>query len=107
MNAGAERWVLFLYVAGMTPAANRALGNVKAMCDERVAGRYSLEVIDLVDHPELAEIHQIFAVPTLVRSCPLPVRKIIGDLADLEKVLVGLELHADVQSSAGSSEARR
>jgi circadian clock protein KaiB len=78
----------------MTPAARRALGNIKVICEEHLHGKYSLEVVDLMEQPALAETHQIFAVPTLVRQVPPPLRKIIGDLADSEQVLMGLELHA-------------
>jgi circadian clock protein KaiB len=87
-----ERWVLYLYIAGMTPAANRALANIRAICEEHLQGQYSIDVIDLLEKPALAEGHQIFAVPTLVRQLPTPLRKIIGDLADSEKVLVGLDI---------------
>jgi circadian clock protein KaiB len=90
----AEDWVLVLYIASMTPAARRALGNIKIICEEHLHGKYSLEVVDLMERPALAEAHQIFAVPTLVRQLPQPLRKLIGDLADLEQVLAGLELHA-------------
>jgi len=90
----AEDWVLVLYIASMTPAARRALGNIKIICEEHLHGKYSLEVVDLMERPALAEAHQIFAVPTLVRQLPQPLRKLIGDLADLERVLAGVELHA-------------
>jgi circadian clock protein KaiB len=89
-----EKWILFLYIAGMTPAAKRALANVRTICEEHLKGDYSLEVIDLIDHPALAEDQQIFAVPTLVRQLPPPLRKIIGDMADSEKVVVGLDIQA-------------
>jgi circadian clock protein KaiB len=92
-----ERWILFLYVAGMTPAAKRALSNIKAICEEHLEGQYSLEIIDLLERPGLAEGHQVFAVPTLVRQLPEPLRKIIGDLADSEKVLVGLDIQTAVR----------
>ncbi len=87
-----ERWNLRLYVAGMTPAARRAFDNVKKICDEHLANRYTIEVIDLLDNPQLAEGEQIIAVPTLVRRLPEPVRRIIGDLSLTEKVLVGLDI---------------
>jgi circadian clock protein KaiB len=90
----AEKWVLHLYVAGMTPSAKRALSNISTMCEERLKGRYSLDVIDLFERPALAEGDQIFAVPTLVRQVPPPLRKVIGDLASLEKLLVVLDLQA-------------
>ena len=87
-----EQWELRLYVAGMTPTAKRAIANIKAICDEHLAGQYSLEVVDLMENPTLAEGDQILAVPTLVRELPPPLRKIIGDLSNTEKVLVGLDL---------------
>lgn len=87
-----SKWVLRLYIAGMTPAAERALANITAICTERLDGRYSLEVIDLLERPALAEGDQIFAVPTLVRQLPPPLRKIIGDLSNTEKVVVGLDI---------------
>ena len=87
-----ERWNLRLYVAGMTPAARRALDNVEKICEEHLANRYTIDVIDLLENPQLAEGEQIIAVPTLVRHLPAPVRKIIGDLSATEKVLVGLDI---------------
>lgn len=93
-NAGTpeERWVLRLYVAGQTPKCLAAFSNLKEICEEHLAGRYSIEVIDLLKNPQLAQGDQIFAIPTLVRNLPEPVRKIIGDLSNTEKVLVGLDL---------------
>ena len=87
-------WMLVLYIAGMTPAAKRAWGNVKRLCEEHLPGKYSLELVDLLEHAGLAEAHQIFAVPTLVREFPRPLRKIIGDLSNAEQLLMGLELCA-------------
>ncbi len=87
-----EKWVLYLYVAGMTPVARRALANIKGICEEHLEGQYSIEVIDLFERPALAEGQQIFAVPTLVRQLPPPLRKIIGDLSNTEKVIVGLDI---------------
>jgi circadian clock protein KaiB len=86
------QWVFCLYISGMTLAARRAKTNITALCEEYLEGNYSLEVVDLLESPALAEKHQIFAVPTLVRRLPLPVRKIIGDLSESEKVRVGLDL---------------
>lgn len=91
-NEAEKRWILRLYVAGRTPAAERALANIQALCRERLEGRYSLEVVDLLERPALAEGDQIFAVPTLVRQLPPPLRKIIGDLSNTEKVVVGLDI---------------
>jgi len=87
-----ERWVLRLYVAGQTPKCIAAFANLKKLCEEHLAGRYSIEVIDLLKNPQLAKGDQIFAIPTLVRGLPEPVRKIIGDLSNTERVLVGLDL---------------
>ena len=85
-------WDLRLYVAGQTPRAVTALANLKKLCEEHVAGCYRIEVVDLLKNPQLAKGDQILAVPTLVRKLPQPVRKIIGDLSNTERVLVGLDL---------------
>ena len=87
-----ELWVLRLYIVGATPRALAALENLKRICEEHLAGQYTIEVIDLLRNPQLAQGDQILAVPTLVRRPPEPVRKIIGDLSDEERVLVGLDL---------------
>ncbi len=91
---GTDRWQLRLYVAGTTPNSRRALENLRRICEERLAGKYDLEVIDLLEHPQLAAEHQILAVPTLVRKMPEPLRKLIGDLSSTEEVLVGLDLRS-------------
>lgn len=83
---------LRLYIAGHTSKSVTALGNLKKYCEEHLQGQYTIEVIDLLEHPQLAEGDQIFAVPTLVKKVPEPVRKIIGDLSNEEKVLVGLDI---------------
>ena len=85
-------WTLRLYVAGQTPKSLAAFANLKALCEEHLAGLYEIVVIDLLENPQLARGDQIIAVPTLVRKLPLPVRKIIGDLSNTERVLVGLDL---------------
>ena len=87
-----ELWQLRLYVAGQTPKSLVAFTNLKRLCEERLQGRYSIEVIDLLKTPQLAEDDQILALPTLVRKLPEPIRKIIGDLSNTERVLVGLDL---------------
>jgi circadian clock protein KaiB len=87
-----DRWILRLYVAGKTPRCETAEQNLRKVCDEHLAGRYTIEIIDLVDEPTLAQGDQILAVPTLVRKLPSPVRRIIGDLSNTERVLVGLDL---------------
>lgn len=88
----AESWELRLYVAGHTQKSLTALANLKRYCEAHLKGRYTLEVIDLVKNPQLAEGDQILAIPTLVRKVPEPIRKIIGDLSNEEKVLVGLDI---------------
>ncbi len=91
-----QEWELRLYVAGQTPKAITAFDNLKRICEEHLAGQYSIEVIDLLKNPQLARGDQILAVPTLVRKLPVPVRKIIGDLSNTERVLVGLDLRPRV-----------
>lgn len=88
----AKTWQLRLYVAGKTPKSLTAFGNLKQICENHLKGRYCIEVIDLVEQPHLSKGDQILAIPTLVRKLPPPVRKIIGDLSDTERVLVGLDL---------------
>ena len=87
-----DRWNLRLYVAGQTPRSLTALANLKRFCEEYLADRYSLEVIDLLENPQLARGDQILAIPTLVRQLPSPIRKIIGDLSNTERVIVGLDV---------------
>jgi circadian clock protein KaiB len=86
------RYVLRLYVAGQTPKSLLAIKNLKAICEQYLSDRYQLEVIDLYQQPQLAEGDQIIAVPTLIKSLPEPMRRIIGDLSNIEKVIVGLDL---------------
>jgi circadian clock protein KaiB len=90
--AGGPRYVLRLFITGATPRSVRAIANLRQVCDEHLEGAYDLEVVDLYQDPEAAKKYQIIAAPTLVRMLPLPLRKIIGDLADHEKVLAGLDL---------------
>ncbi|MFA6247120.1 MAG: circadian clock KaiB family protein [Mucilaginibacter sp.] len=87
-----KKWELRLYVAGKTPKSVTALTNLKKYCEEHLKGQYRIEVIDLLEKPQLAEGDQILAIPTLVRKVPEPIRKIIGDLSNEEKVLVGLNI---------------
>jgi circadian clock protein KaiB len=86
------KWELRLYIAGQTPKSITALKNITKYCKEHLEGQYSIEIIDLLKNPQLAEGDQIFAIPTLVRKVPEPIRKIIGDLSNEEKVLVGLDI---------------
>jgi circadian clock protein KaiB len=98
LNSGNETatqsgtWNLRLYVAGQTPRSLTAFANLKKLCETHLKGRYTIEVIDLLQHPQLAEGDQIIAIPTLVRKLPAPMKKIIGDLSNEEKTLVGLDL---------------
>ena len=87
-----QRWELRLYIAGQTPKSILALKNINKYCKQHLEGKYSIEVIDLLKNPQLAEGDQIFAIPTLVRKFPEPIRKIIGDLSNEERVLVGLNI---------------
>jgi circadian clock protein KaiB len=96
----AEVWKLRLYVAGQTPKSLVAFANLKRICEDHLKGRYTIEVIDLVETPRLAKDDQILAIPTLVRRLPEPVRKIIGDLSNTERVLVGLDLIPAPRTSA-------
>jgi circadian clock protein KaiB len=87
-----EIWHLKLYVAGQTPKSIAAFANLKKLCEDHVKCKYRIEIIDLLKNPQLAKGDQILAIPTLVRKLPVPMRKIIGDLSDTERVLVGLDL---------------
>ncbi len=87
-----EKWELRLYTAGQTPKSLTAIKNLRKVCEEHLAGRYEIEIVDLLKNPRLAKDHQIVAIPTLVRKLPQPIRKIIGDLSDTERALVGLQL---------------
>ena len=92
MNPSADKWELRLYTAGQSPKSLAALANLKRVCEEHLAGRYSIEVVDLLKNPRLAKDDQIVAIPTLVRKLPEPLRKLVGDLSDTERTLVGLQL---------------
>jgi circadian clock protein KaiB len=87
-----KAWELRLYVAGQTPKSLAAFANLRKICEEHLAGQYHIEIIDLLKNPQLASGDQILAIPTLVRKLPEPIKKIIGDLSNTEKVLVGLNL---------------
>lgn len=91
-TATPETWELRLYVAGQSAKSITAFANLKKLCDEHLAGRYTIEVVDLLEKPQLARGEQIVAIPTLVRKLPEPIRKIVGDLSNVEKTLVGLQL---------------
>jgi len=87
-----KQWQLRLYVAGQSPKSVRAFANLKRLCEQYMPGQFEIEVVDLVENPRLAKDHQIVAIPTLIRKLPKPIRKIIGDLSDTERTLVGLQL---------------
>jgi circadian clock protein KaiB len=89
---GTERYVLRLYVTGMTTRSARAVENLRVICNERLAGRYDLEVIDIYQQPVLTRGEQIIAAPTLIKKLPLPMRRLVGDMSDRERVLLGLDL---------------
>jgi len=93
-KAKSDTYILRLYIAGKTPRSVAALSNLKEICEEHLAGRYTLQVVDLLENPQLARGDQILAIPTLVRKLPLPIRRIIGDLSNTERVLVGLDLRS-------------
>jgi circadian clock protein KaiB len=93
-EADTEVWELRLYVAGETPKSIAAVANLNRICEEHMPGRFKIEIVDLLKHPQLARGDQIVAIPTLVRKLPNPMRKIIGDLSNTEKTLVGLQMRA-------------
>ncbi|MGZ6221064.1 MAG: circadian clock KaiB family protein [Syntrophales bacterium] len=89
---GNEKYVLRLYITGITPKSTQAIQNIKKICEENLKGRYELEVIDIYQQPILAKNEQIIAAPTLIKNLPLPLRRLIGDMSDEERILVGLDL---------------
>jgi circadian clock protein KaiB len=93
--AGDGRWLLRLYVAGQSPNSLRAFANLTTLCEEHLAGHYEIEVVDLAEDPSLARSDDILAIPTLVRRLPAPLRKIIGDLSNTQRVLIGLRLEPE------------
>lgn len=101
LETSAECYVLRLYVTGTTARSARAIANLRRICEERLQGQYNLEVVDIYQQPEAAKIHQIVAAPTLVKMLPQPLRRIIGDLSDHERVLTGLDLQPRSASDRG------
>jgi circadian clock protein KaiB len=89
---GRQNYELHLYVSGTTPRSARCILNLRRFCEQRLAGRYKLKVIDIYQQPELARVEQIIAAPTLIKKFPLPARKLVGDLSDQERVRIGLDL---------------
>ena len=92
MESPKEKYVLRLYVTGMTPRSTQAIRNIRKICEEHLKGRYELEVIDICQQPDLAKEGEIIAAPTLIKKLPLPLRKLIGTMSDTERVLVGLNI---------------
>ncbi|WP_462321647.1 circadian clock KaiB family protein [Halochromatium sp.] len=99
-DGATKPWTLRLYVAGQTPKSLAAFENLRTMCEAHLRGQYQIEVIDLLEKPQLAQGDQILAIPTVVRRLPLPIRKIIGDLSDTERAIIGLDLR---QSSGATN----
>ena len=91
-TADPRKWELRLYVAGRTPKSVAALENLKRLCEEHLPGQYTIEVVDLIAHPQLAKGDEIIAIPTLIRKLPAPIRRVIGDMSNVERTLVGLQL---------------
>ena len=96
-SARLNSFILKLYVTGATPRAETAIANLRRICEQELGGQYQLEIIDVLERPDLAENDKILATPTLIKQLPPPLRKVIGDLSDREKVLLGLELHRHAQ----------
>jgi circadian clock protein KaiB len=99
-----QHYLLRLFVSGSTPRSIRAIQNIRALCEEKLSGRYDLEVIDIYQHPEQAKPEQIVVTPTLVKKLPLPLRRVIGDLSNQDRVLVGLDIVARVASATPPAE---
>ncbi len=107
-RAMADDWDLRLYVAGQTPRSLAAIANLQTLCDEHLGGQYRIQIIDLLVNPQLSRDDEIIAIPTLVRRLPVPIRKIIGDLSDMARTLVGLQLREPVAASGpGKSNSPR
>jgi len=87
-----NKFLLKLYITGRTPRSEQCIANLRAICDRELSGKYELKIIDVLEHPQLAEDEKILATPTLIKELPPPIRRIIGDLSDTEKVLLGLDL---------------
>jgi circadian clock protein KaiB len=92
-----EHWHLRLYVAGQSPRSLQAITNLNKLCEQYLAGHYEIEIVDLVDNPSLAKADDVLAIPTLIRRIPPPLRKIIGDLSDTNRVLIGLQVKTEVE----------
>jgi len=104
---GNENYVLRLYVTGLTPNSTRAIANAKALCEKHLHGRYDLEIIDIYQQPMLAKGEQIIATPTLIKKLPTPLRHLVGDLSNVERVLMGLDLHLKPDEAAATRSQSR
>lgn len=108
---GNEKYVLRLFVTGMTPKSIKAIENIRKICEESLKGRYELEVIDIYQQPEYAKKEEIIAAPTLIKKLPLPLRRFIGDMSNKEKILIGLDLvpkkGVEKQTKGGAPECRK
>ena len=100
-----SKYLLRLFVTGASSRTGTAIANLRRICEQELAGQYDLEIIDVLQFPELAEDEKILATPTLIKSLPLPLRRVIGDLSDKEKVLLGLEVHPERGGDAGNAGA--
>ena len=98
-------YILKLYVTGQTPRATRAIENLRRVCEEELHGQYELQIIDVLEHPQLAEDDKVLATPTLIKQLPPPLRRVIGDLSDKEKVLLGLEVRPDAATISRKPQA--
>ena len=98
----AARYVLRLYITGLSPRATRAISNIRTICEEHLEGRYDLEVVDISQNPALAEGEQIIAAPTLIKQLPLPLRRFIGDMSQTDRILIGLDLRKSADDVARS-----
>jgi circadian clock protein KaiB len=105
MSTFMNKLKLRLFITGQTPRAERALTNLHRICSEELEGKYELEIIDVLEHPQLAEEEKILATPTLIRELPLPPRRVIGDLSDRKQVLRGLDLQTGVEDATSSGES--
>lgn len=102
LKRGEQSYALRLYVTGSTPRSARSIFNIHKLCEERLSGRYKLEVIDIYQQPDLARTEQIIAAPTLIKKLPLPLRKLVGDLSDQQRVVVGLDLKQKQRTNGDS-----
>ena len=100
-----SQYLLKLYVTGSNPRADRAVVNLRRICEQELAGQYELQIIDVLEHPQLAEDEKILATPTLIKQLPPPLRRVIGDLSDTEKVLLGLEVRPRVSTQIPPSDS--